>query len=159
LCELAHLLRREGRIDEAIACLERVVGVAPRRAGAFNDLGALYQLRGDVDPALACFERAVDLAPELGEAHFNRAKLLDDIGRVDEARAAFEFAREHAPHLAAEASCHLAVVARRLCDWEGEAARTERLVAQIEQLVRSEPERGLPALALEVLAIPAPLRL
>jgi protein O-GlcNAc transferase len=159
LGELAHLLRRDGRIDEAIACLERVVGVAPRRAGAFNDLGALYQLRGNVDAALACLERAVDLDPNLGEAHFNRAKLLDDLGRADEARAAFELARERAPQLAAEASCHLAVVLRRLCDWEDEAQRTEELVAQIDHLVRTEPARGLPALALEVLAIPAALRL
>jgi predicted O-linked N-acetylglucosamine transferase (SPINDLY family) len=159
LCELAHLLRREGRIDEAIACLERVVGVAAQRAGAFNDLGALYQLRGNVDAALACFERAVDLDPALGETHFNRAKLLDDLGRADEARAAFELARELAPALAAEASCHLAVVARRLCDWGGEAERMQDLVARIDRLVRTEPARGLPALALEVLPIPSPLRL
>jgi protein O-GlcNAc transferase len=159
LCELAHLLRRDGRIDEAIACLERVVGVAPRRAAAYNDLGALYQLRGNVDAALACLDRAVELDGALGEAHFNRAKLLDDVGRAEEARAAFELAREHAPPLAAEASCHLAVVARRLCDWQGETQRTEALVAQIEELVRSAPDRGLPALALEVLPIPAPLRL
>jgi predicted O-linked N-acetylglucosamine transferase (SPINDLY family) len=159
LCELAHLLRRAGRIDEAIACLERGVGAAPHRAGSFNDLGALYQLRGNVESALACFERALDLEPGLGEAHFNRAKLLDDLGRADEARAAFEAARDRAPQLAAEASCHLAVVARRLCDWEGEGERTAVLVAQIENLVRTEPARGLPALALEVLPIPAPLRL
>jgi len=159
LVELAHLLRRASRSDEAIACLERVIGVAPRRADAFNDLGALYQLRGNVDPALACLDRAVELDPSLGEAHFNRAKLLDDIGRADEARAAFELAREHAPQLAAEASCHLAVVARRLCDWQGEAQRTAELTAQIGHLVESEPDRGLPALALEVLPIPAPLRL
>jgi predicted O-linked N-acetylglucosamine transferase (SPINDLY family) len=159
LDELAHLVRREGRVDDAIACLERAIGAAPRRAGLFNDLGALYQLRGDVDPALACFERALDLAPGLGEAHFNRAKLLDDLGRADEARAAFEAARDRAPHLAAEAGCHLAVVARRLCDWEDEEARTAELAAQIEELVRDEPARGLPALALEVLPIPAPLRL
>jgi predicted O-linked N-acetylglucosamine transferase (SPINDLY family) len=136
-----------------------VIGAAPRRAAAFNDLGALYQLRANVDAALACFERAAELAPELGEAEFNRAKLLDDLGRTDEARAAFEAARERAPQLAAEASCHLAVVARRLCDWSGEEDRTRNLAAQIEVLVRSEPARGLPALALEVLPIPAPLRL
>jgi predicted O-linked N-acetylglucosamine transferase (SPINDLY family) len=159
LGELAHLFRREGRTDEAIACLEQVVGVAPRRASVFNDLGALYQLRGNVDSALACLERAAELDPGLGEAHFNRAKLLDDLGRVEEARAEFEAARDRAPQVAAEASCHLAVVARKLCDWEGEAARTEQLTVQIEELVKSEPARGLPALALEVLPIPAPLRL
>lgn len=159
LGELAHLLRRDGREGDAIACLERAVAAAPKRAGTFNDLGALYQLRGNVESALACFERAVDLEPGLGEAHFNRAKLLDDLGRADEARAEFEAARVRAPQLAAEASCHLAVVARRLCDWQGEGERTAKLVAQIEHLVQSEPARGLPALALEVLPIPAPLRL
>ncbi len=159
LSELAHLLRREGRVDEAIACLEQLIGAVPQRAGAFNDLGALYQLRGNVDGALACFERATDLEPGLGEAHFNRAKLLDDLGRAEEARAAFEAARDRAPHLAAEASCHLAVVARRLCDWSGEAERMRELAAQVEAVVRGAPERGLPSLALEVLPIPAPLRL
>src|SRR5262249_32968319 len=139
--------------------VEGVIGVAPRRAAAFNDLGALYQLRGDVDVALACLERAVELDPSLGEAHFNRAKLLDDLGRAEEARAAFEAARDRAPQLAAEAGCHLAVVSRRLCDWTDEEERTREIAVQIERLVRDEPARGLPSLALEVLPIPAPLRL
>jgi predicted O-linked N-acetylglucosamine transferase (SPINDLY family) len=159
LAELAHVVRSAGRADEAVAYLERAIAAAPQRAALFNDLGALYQLRGNVDGALACFERALDLAPRLGEAHFNRAKLLDDVGRADEARVAFELARDLAPSLAAEASCHLAVVARRQCDWSGEAERMGDLVTRIEQLVRDEPTRGLPALALEVLPIPAPLRL
>ncbi|HVH17120.1 MAG TPA: tetratricopeptide repeat protein, partial [Myxococcota bacterium] len=113
---LSVLLRVEGRTDDAIACLEHGVAAEPARAATYNDLGALYQLRGRVEPALACFERACELAPALGEAHFNRGKLLEDLGRNEEARASYERAREHAPQLRAEIACHLAVVARRLCD-------------------------------------------
>jgi len=159
LGELGALLRREGRIDDAIALHERAIAAAPERAGAYNDLGALYQLRGRVEPALACFERACELAPALGEAHFNRGKLLEDLGRNEEARTSYERAREHAPQLRAEIACHLAVVARRLCDWQDETERTTDLVRQVEALLAADDARGLPALTLQGLSIPGPLRL
>jgi predicted O-linked N-acetylglucosamine transferase (SPINDLY family) len=156
---LSVLLRLEGRSDDAISCLERAIAAEPGRAASYNDLGALYQLRGRVEPALACFERACELAPALGEAHFNHAKLLEDLGRSEEARAAYARAHEHAPALRVEIACHLAVVARRLCDWRGEAERTADLVGQVEALLAAGDARGLPALTLQGLAIPGPLRL
>ena len=156
---LAGLLRREGRIDDAISCLERAIAAQPGRAGSYNDLGALYQLRGRVEPALACFERASELDPASGEPHFNRGKLLEDLGRSEEARACYQMAQEHAPQLGAEISCHLAVVARRLCDWKGEAERTAELVQQIEELLHADDARGLPALTLQALPVPGALRL
>ena len=159
LYELGGLLCREGRLDDAIACHERAVAPAPGRAGAYNDLGALYQLRGRVELALACFERAIELDPASGEAHFNRGKLLEDLGRSEEARACYQMAQEHAPQLGAEISCHLAVVARRLCDWKGEAERTAELVQQIEELLHADDARGLPALTLQALPVPGALRL
>ncbi len=159
LYELGSLLRREGRLDDAIAIHERSVAAAPGRSSLYNDLGALYQLRGSVEPALACFERATLLDPDSGEAHFNQGKLLDDLGRSEEARAAFTRARECAPQLAAEIGCHLAVLARRLCEWQGEVERTAALVAQIEALLRADEARGLPALALQALPVPGELRL
>jgi len=159
LYELGSLLRHEGRPGDAIAVHERAVAAAPGRASAYNDLGALSQLGGRVEPALACFERAIELDPASGEAHFNRGKLLDDLGRSEEARAAFQSAQQRAPQLAAEISCHLAVLARRLCEWTGEAERTAALVAQIEALLRADEARGLPALALQALSVPGELRL
>jgi predicted O-linked N-acetylglucosamine transferase (SPINDLY family) len=156
---LADLSRREGRVDDAITHLERAVAAEPRRAAIYNDLGALYQLRGRVEAALACFDRACELDPGLGEARFNRGKLQEDLGRFEAAAADLESARRLAPRLATEAACHLAVVQRHLCDWQDEAQRTAGLVGEIEVLLREHPGRGLPALALNVVEVPAPLRL
>jgi predicted O-linked N-acetylglucosamine transferase (SPINDLY family) len=156
---LSVLLRSEGRLDDAITCLEHAVAAEPGRAASYNDLGALYQLRGRVEPALACFERACELEPGLGEAHFNQGKLLEDLCRFEESASALEAARRLAPGLATEAACHLAVVRRHLCDWQDEARRTAALVAEIEAFLRERPGRGLPPLTLNVMEVPAPLRL
>lgn len=156
---LGGLLRRQGRIDEAIACQERLVDLEPDRASVYNDLGALYQLKGRVEEALRCFERALELDPASGEAHFNRGKLLADLSRFEAARGAFERAIPLASHLAVESACHLAVVRRHLCDWSGELERTAELARQVEAMLREQPSRGLPPLALNVVAVPATLRL
>lgn len=159
LVELAALLRQHGRLEEAIACHERLVALQPDRSASFNDLGALYQLQGRIEPALACFDRALALDPRSGPAHFNRGKLLGDLDRHDEASRALEQAIALDPDLATEAACHLAVARRHLCEWQDEAARTAELVARIERLLRHEPTRGLPPLTLNVVPIPAALRL
>jgi predicted O-linked N-acetylglucosamine transferase (SPINDLY family) len=156
---LSVLLRGEGRTDDAIACLEQAVAAEPAHAANYNDLGALYQLRGRVDAALACFERASELDPAQGEAHFNRAKLLEDLARYEEARDAHALAWERAPSLRTEIACHVALVTRHLCEWQGEAERTQELTARIRELLRSEPSRGVPALALQALDVPGALRL
>ena len=159
LLNLGALLRGQGRTPEAVACHERAVALLPDRAGVFNDLGALYLLQARAELALAAFDRALDLDPELGTAHFNRGKLLADLNRFEDARSALERAQALAPALATEVACHLAVVRRHLCDWEGEAEHTADLVRDIEALLRESPERGLPPLTLNVVSIPAELRL
>lgn len=159
LLELGALLRQQDRIDEAIACLERAVVLRPDRTATFNDLGALHQLKGRIEPALACFDRALELDASSGHAHFNRAKLAADLNRFEEAALGFERAMALEPTLATEAACHLAVARRHLCDWRDEVARTAELVARIEALVRDDTTRGLPPLTLNVVAVPAALRL
>lgn len=156
---LGTLLRRQGRVDAAIACLRRVVALRPESAGALNDLGSLYMLRGLVREALDCFDRAIDLDPSLGAAYFNRGKLRAETTPDAAVRADLVAAMRLAPHLATEAACHLAVLSRHLCDWQDEAAQTAALCARIEHTLRDEADRGLPPLTLNVVAVPAPLRL
>ena len=143
----------------AAACLRRVVALRPESAGALNDLGSLYMLRGLVREALDCFDRAIDLDPSLGAAYFNRGKLRAETTPDAAVRADLVAAMRLAPHLATEAACHLAVLSRHLCDWQDEAAQTAALCARIEHTLRDEADRGLPPLTLNVVAVPAPLRL
>lgn len=157
--ELGALLRIQGRTAEAIACLERSVVLQPDRATTHNDLGALHQIVGRVEPALACFDRALELEPELGHAHFNRGKLLEDLSRFDEARDALGRAMKLDAGLATESACHLAVVRRHLCDWRDEDAKTADLIGRIETLLETRPDRGLPPLTLNVVAVPPETRL
>ncbi len=159
LVELGRLLRQQQRLEEAAACLAQALVLRPEQATSHSDLGLLQQALGQVGPALTCFERALALDPGLGVAHFNRAMLLFDMHRYEEAAQGFERTMALDPALATEAACHLAVVRRHLCDWRDEAAHTAQLINRIETLVRDEPLRGLPPLTLNVVDVPAPLRL
>jgi tetratricopeptide (TPR) repeat protein len=89
---LATLLRRAGRLDEAVAHFRETVRINPRHARGWHDLGAALAEGGDVTGALAALERASSLDPGLAISHQARAVLLQSAGRVAEAVAAYRAA-------------------------------------------------------------------
>ena len=68
---LANLLRRLGRADEAIASYRRAVALNPQFAQAWNNLGATYASREDWPGAVESFARAVEADPSYAEARNN----------------------------------------------------------------------------------------
>jgi tetratricopeptide (TPR) repeat protein len=74
-----------GRTDEARACFERALALAPH-AGAHNGLGVVALEAGAPEAALRHFERAVEVDPRYPDALDNLALALERLGRAEEAR-------------------------------------------------------------------------
>ena len=82
----------EGRLEEAVACFERLVRLKPDHADALNDLGnALDALRRRRE-ALARYEQALQVRPGHLHARNGRANMLQAFGRLDEALAGYDSA-------------------------------------------------------------------
>ncbi|MFN0168479.1 MAG: tetratricopeptide repeat protein [Bryobacteraceae bacterium] len=72
-------------VDGAIADLERAVGIAPRFAVAWNNLGTIaYQTRRYPD-AEEKFRRALEADPQAYEPLVNLGGVLINLGKIDEA--------------------------------------------------------------------------
>lgn len=66
--EYGETLRRAGRVDEALAALDRTLALAPRMAEAHAAKGHLLASRERIPEAVAAYEKALRLSPRLGTA-------------------------------------------------------------------------------------------
>lgn len=87
--DLAGVLAKQGRAQQAIERYRLVTELDPRHADAWNNLGILLAdpATGAADPPAACdaFRHALDIDPEDPRAHYNLAETLDDLGYPDAA--------------------------------------------------------------------------
>lgn len=91
----ARRLHAEGRIDEAIACLEDFLRREPKEATAHFNLALLYKSDLRYPEALAAYENAIRLGIDrIEEVYSNAGVLLSDMRRPDEARAMYAKALE-----------------------------------------------------------------
>jgi protein O-GlcNAc transferase len=75
---------------QAIAALERALGIAGEFFEGLHDLGAALAGEGEYEKALRIFERARPKNPRSYELHFNIAKTLDGLKRHGEALGYYE---------------------------------------------------------------------
>src|SRR5205823_5864532 len=102
-----------GRNDEALACFDRGVALAPALARAHDYRGVCLTRMNRAAEALPSFERALEIAPGDGSVLKHKGGAMSVLGRWDEAAALFRAA------LAADAElveCHelIADAERRL---------------------------------------------
>jgi tetratricopeptide (TPR) repeat protein len=94
LLQHAASLRREGRINEAIAAYEQLLAAEPDLPDSWYNLAWLQRQAGQYELALASYDEALRRgvrSPE--EAHLNRAAILSDhLARAGEAEAELEAA-------------------------------------------------------------------
>jgi len=67
---------QSGRLDQARAALQGVLGAQPRHVPALILAGVVAGQRRDLDAALQAFDRALALEPDNASAHFNKANIL-----------------------------------------------------------------------------------
>jgi predicted TPR repeat methyltransferase len=86
---LAH---QQGRSDEAVALIERSLGLEPGNADAHSNLGIVHQSAGRLDAAVEAYRRAIAVAPRHANAHSNLGVLLRATGRPGDAEAEYRAA-------------------------------------------------------------------
>jgi superkiller protein 3 len=87
-------LRRQGRLDEAVAAFRRGLERAPGDAEAHYDLGNALREQGRCDEAVAAYRRAIELKPDYAEAYCNLGVTLRQQGKFTAALAALQQGHE-----------------------------------------------------------------
>jgi tetratricopeptide (TPR) repeat protein len=87
---LGTVLRRTGRVQEAIEQYEQALRIRPDYAEAHANLGNALQRVGRVQDAIGHYERAVQIAPGSAEFQYVLGSALEQAGRRPEAIAHYE---------------------------------------------------------------------
>jgi choline-sulfatase len=83
----------EGRIDEAVAKVQRALASDPEIIEAYNMLGNLHVKAARYDKAIAAYRKALSIDPDDQAAVFSLSLVYKDTGRLDDAFTGFERAR------------------------------------------------------------------
>jgi spermidine synthase len=96
----AATLRSQGRLEEALALMKKIIDVEPSFAPGYNNIGLLYQEMNNYDEALKAYQQALAIDPKLVDAHYNLAMLYANVlGKYAEAQAEFEKILEIDPQM------------------------------------------------------------
>lgn len=80
----------EGRLDEALATLQRAAAIDGNDPRVHANLGSILMRMNRGDEAIACFQRAIALDPNYAEAHYNMGATLSALERFEEALACYD---------------------------------------------------------------------
>ncbi|MBD2089388.1 tetratricopeptide repeat protein [Microcoleus sp. FACHB-1515] len=88
---LGNALRRQGKLQEAIAAYRQSIALSPKPT-AFNNLGVTLRQCGDQAGAIACYQQALKLNPSYVDTRFNLGNALKDqddlMGAIEQYRLA-----------------------------------------------------------------------
>ncbi|NYF78895.1 tetratricopeptide repeat protein [Granulicella arctica] len=87
--DLGMLLRKQGKVSDAVPLLVQATNGAPRNPLAHQELGLAYEQLGRNDEALGELKAAVSLAPKIEALHFFLGRLYRKTGHKDEASREF----------------------------------------------------------------------
>jgi tetratricopeptide (TPR) repeat protein len=129
---LGVVLRREGRIEEAIASFNEAIDIKPQNGDAQNNLGEALLAQGKVDEATPHIMEALRLQPNSPETHVNMGAALSKGGAFEKAEAQYSIALRYNPS-SAEAHCGLGVC-------HTEQGQLEKAVPELEEAIRLKSE-------------------
>jgi tetratricopeptide (TPR) repeat protein len=86
---LAMVLRKAGRLAEALAEHPRAISLSPYSDEAYLHSGITLQLAGDREAAIRCYREALALFPDRAQTHYNLGTALEEQKRPEEALAAY----------------------------------------------------------------------
>jgi tetratricopeptide (TPR) repeat protein len=83
------IMRRQGRVEDAIHVYRKILEARPRSARFLYNLGIALARTGETEGAMDCYRRALRIKPNFVEAYNNSGELDLRAGRLGEAEAAF----------------------------------------------------------------------
>ena len=89
---LGTVLRRTGRIIEAVNASQKAIALSPKDAESYYNLGNALKELGRLDEAEAIYMRAISLKVDYAEPHNNFGVTIQELGRLDEAEASYRHA-------------------------------------------------------------------
>ncbi len=93
--ELFNLIKQagtdssEGKVDEALTKIQRVLKEDPDILEAHNILGNLYNKKDETEKAIESYQEALARDPEYKPALFSLASTYEELGRLEDAAAGF----------------------------------------------------------------------
>jgi len=99
LVEQALVAHRSGRLDQASALYEAILGRDPGHVDALHLLGTLCVQAGQPEKGAALLRRAVAINPELPQLHGILGVALEALGQLDDALASYDQALALQPRL------------------------------------------------------------
>jgi len=88
---IAETLRKQGKMDQAIAHCRESQRIKPYCREAYYELGMCFQQKKEYDKAIEQFDKAVRMQPDYIRAHYRLAMVLGKTKQLE--RAAVHFAR------------------------------------------------------------------
>jgi|GEM_PF-785677 len=85
LIRSANRLKREGKLDEAIALYHQVIEINPHFAWAYSNLGDALVKQGKLDGAVVEYRRAIEIHPNSAWFYINLGRVLIQQDCLDEA--------------------------------------------------------------------------
>jgi WD40 repeat protein/tetratricopeptide (TPR) repeat protein len=139
-------LYQQGKLDEALAALQKANELEKRHAWAHNLVGMIHLRQGQVDQAMAEFRQAIDFAPDYPPPYINLGVTLSNQGKLQEASTLLQQAIAQDATIAVtqrllgvtllrqgkleEAATHLS----KALELDGQDARTIQMHAEVTRL-------------------------
>lgn len=131
----------EGRLDEALATLQRAAALDPDDPKVHANLGSILTRLDRPEEAVACYRRALALAPDYAEAHYNLGATLVALDRQEEALACYDTVLALAPNHG-RALINRGSVLSALNRHDEAIACYDKVLADDPQYVEAETNRG-----------------
>lgn len=87
---IADVLFKQGRLEEAIACYQQLLNLKPNDVSIYNNLGVLFDLQGRFLEAIACYQTIIQNDPDNATAYYNLGQLSEQQGNITDAIAHYQ---------------------------------------------------------------------